>query len=339
MKRYLLLALVFLFSFTYLHSKTPVKGLQFKPDGEFKIVYLTDLHFVSKKPEQAAKTFARMDYIVNAEKPDFIAITGDVLFGRPAGDMLQSILDRLDSYGVPFCIVYGNHDAEQDLSRAEMSSMIVKAKYSLNTLNADGELADIKLPVASSEKGTAAPLDIYMLDSHDYCKQKEIGGYAWFTNDQLQWMRAECDASTRRNGAHVPSLSFFHIPFPEFYDAWILAQEKKHNGVVGLRGEYGGHPRVNSGMFAAMLETGNMMGVFCGHDHDSDYIIPYYGIALAYGRFSGDDTVYNHLAHGTRVITVNEKDLKAGHRSFRTWIHEDDGRIQYDVTFEDGVLK
>lgn len=280
-----------------------------------------------------------MDYIVYAEKPDYIAITGDVIFGRPARDMLQSILDRLDSYKVPFCIVYGNHDAEQELSRAEMSSMIVSAKYSLNTLNDAGELADIKLSVAPSDGSGNPPLDIYMLDSHDYSKFKEVGGYAWFTNDQIQWLRAECDASTARNGAHVPSVSFFHIPVPEFYDAWILAQEKRHNGVVGLRGEYGGHPRVNSGMFAAMLETGNMMGIFCGHDHDSDYIIPYYGIALVYARFSGDDTVYNHLAHGTRVITFDENTLKSGTRAFHTWIHEDDGRIQYDVDFVDGELK
>ena len=109
-----------------------------------------------------------MDYIVNAERPDFIAITGDVIFAKPARQMLQSILDRLDSYKIPFCIVYGNHDAEQELSRPEMSSMIVSAKYSLNTLGDNGELADVKLPVASSVKGDPAPLDIYMLDSHDF---------------------------------------------------------------------------------------------------------------------------------------------------------------------------
>ena len=92
-------------------------------------------------------------------------------------------------------------------------------------------------------------------------------------------------------------------------------------------------------MFAAMLESGSMMGVFCGHDHDSDYIVPHYGIALAYGRYSGDDTVYNHLAHGTRVILFDEAELKAGERTFRTWIHEDDGRIQHKVKFKDGKLE
>lgn len=316
-------------------AKAPLK---FSDEGQFKILHLSDLHFVFDAPEQSAKTFARMDYIVREEKPDFIAITGDVVYGRPAREMFKQILARLDSYKIPFCIVYGNHDAEQELSRQEMSALIASAKYSVNTLNADGELADLRLSVAPS-KGSGTPLDIYMLDSHDYSKYEEVGGYAWFTNEQIQWMRAECEAATAANGGvHVPSVSFFHIPVPEFYDAWILAEGKKHNSVLGVRGEYGGHPRINSGMFTAMLETGNMMGIFCGHDHDSDYIIPYYGIALVYARYSGDDTVYNHLAHGSRLITFDEKDLLAGNRSFRTWIHEDDGRTQYDILFRNGQL-
>lgn len=345
MKKILLL-LAALAVFSGLDAKAGVP-LKFNNDGQFKIMQFTDLHFVSTRPEEVAKTFARMDFIVAEEKPDFIAITGDVIFGRPAHDMLQQILDRLDSYKIPFCIVYGNHDAEQEMSRAEMSRMIASAKYSLNTLNAAGELADLRLPVAHSKAfgkaEGAEPFDIFMFDSHDYAKNfgfEEVGGYAWFTNEQIQWLRSECEAVTAANGGkHVPALSFFHIPVPEFYDAWILAQEKRHNGVVGLRGEYGGHPRVNSGMFAAMLETGNVMGICCGHDHDSDYIIPYYGIALIYARFSGDDTVYNHLAHGTRVYVLDENELAAGDRSFRTWIHEDDGRIQYDEKFVNGQLK
>lgn len=323
-----LITAICLFISTLAFAQSP--EVRFKSDGTFKIIHLTDLHFVSTRPEEVAKTFARMDFIVEAEKPDFIAITGDVIFGKPARQMLKDIVSRLDSYKVPWCLVYGNHDAEQEMSRPEMSAIVASGRYSLNVLNENGELADVRIPVAPS-KGSGDPLDLYFFDSHDYSKIAE--GYAWFTNDQIQWLRKNCEQATAAAGGHVPSFSFFHIPFPEFYDAWVLAQEKKHNGVVGLRGEYGGHPKVNSGMFSAMLETGNMLGVFCGHDHDSDYIVPYYGIALVYGRFSGDDTVYNHLAHGTRVILAKE-----GERAFQTWIHEDDGRIQYNVRFEDGKV-
>ena len=196
------------------------QGLKFNSDGQFKVLQFTDLHFVSDKPQEAAKTFSRMDYIVGAESPDYIAVTGDVIYGmQPSADMLKAVLDKLDSYGIPFCIVFGNHDAEQDLSRPEMSAMIASSKYSLNKLNDDGELADIKLGVASSDGTSARVLDIFMLDSHDYSKYKEVGGYAWFTSDQIQWLRSECEASAGLCGREVPSVSFFHIPLPEFYNA------------------------------------------------------------------------------------------------------------------------
>ena len=32
-------------------------------------------------------------------------------------------------------------------------------------------------------------------------------------------------------------------------------------------------PKLNTGMFAAMKEAGDVMGVFVGHDHDNDYAV------------------------------------------------------------------
>ena len=309
--------------------------VRFNQEGEFRILHLTDLHFVADRPEESEKTFARMDYMVETEKPDFIAITGDVIYGKkPSKALLQSILDKLDSYRLPFCIVYGNHDPEQDMSRAEMSQMIASARYSVNTLDSKGELADVRIPVGSTVNPGSDPLDLYFFDSHQYSKKKQVGGYAWLTLDQIIWMRDRCNAATEANGGnHVPSFAFFHIPLPEFYDAWKLTEDSRKKAGLGLRGEYGGHPKINSGMFTAMLEAGNIIGIFCGHDHDSDYIVPYYGIALAYGRYSGDGTVYNHLPHGARIISVKE-----GERAFTTWIREDGGRIQYKCLFKDGKV-
>ena len=73
-------------------------------------------------------------------------------------------------------------------------------------------------------------------------------------------------------------------------------------------------------MFAAMVESGDVTGVFVGHDHDIDYVVAEKGIALGYGRFSGDDTTYNNLRPGVRLLVLTE-----GERGFETWIHERDG--------------
>ncbi len=51
-------------------------------------------------------------------------------------------------------------------------------------------------------------------------------------------------------------------------------------------------------MFAAMKEAGDVMGMFVGHDHDNDYAVMWKDILLAYGRYTGGNTVYNHLPNG-----------------------------------------
>ena len=70
-----------------------------------------------------------------------------------------------------------------------------------------------------------------------------------------------------------------------------------------------------------------------GHDHDNDYVVAEKGIALGYGRFSGDDTTYNNLRPGSRLIVVEE-----GQRAFSSWILEDDGREVHKMKFKDGVI-
>ena len=60
---------------------------------------------------------------------------------------------------------------------------------------------------------------------------------------------------------------------------------------------------------------------------------PKKGIALGYGRFSGDDTTYNNLRPGVRILVLTE-----GERGFETWIHERDGRIADHVEFRGGKV-
>ena len=75
----------------------------------------------------------------------------------------------------------------------------------------------------------------------------------------------------------------------------------------------------------ALIALGVVMAVFCGHDHNNDYAINNRGILLAYGRYSGGDTVYNDIPNGGRGIV-----LKEGSRHFNTWVSLKGGeRIDY----------
>lgn len=331
MKKYVLAAAV-LAAISLNAYAWPGNGLKFDEKGEFRIVQFTDTHLdpgSEYRRGEAEKTFARISRTVSEERPDLIVFTGDVVTGAPAKVMWNRLLDSLDRFAVPFVVVFGNHDAEQDMSRQEMSSLIVSSEYSLNRLNPSGELDDLQIIVKSkSGKGTAAAL--YCLDSHDYSTIDGVEGYGWFSRSQVNWFLESSDALSASNGGKpVPSLAFFHIVLQEYLPAW----RNPENTHIGRAAEDECPGALNTGMYAAMVESGSVIGTFVGHDHDIDYVVAENGIALGYGRFSGDDTTYNNLRPGARVIVLRE-----GKREFVSWITEDDGRKTDHMVFSSGKV-
>ena len=166
------------------------------------------------------------------------------------------------------------------------------------------------------------------MDSHSYSPMKDVDGYNWFTFDQIAWYRNQSAAYTAaNNGQPLPAVAFFHIPLPEYNEA----AEDENAILRGTRMERACAPKINSGMFTAMKESGDVMATFVGHDHDNDYAVMWKGILLAYGRYTGGNTVYNHLPNGARVIELNE-----GTRTFTSWIRlkgEVIDKVSYPASF------
>lgn len=243
--------------------------------------------------------------------------------------MWRRLLDAVERHGIPFCVVLGNHDAEQDLARTEIARIVTSYDGSLNRLADNGELADVELTVAG--RGSDRPAwAFYCLDSHDYSTIEGIDGYGWFLPGQVEWLRACCTARTEANGGRpLPSLAFFHIALPEYVAAW----RNPDNSHIGRAAEDECPGVLNTGMFSAMAATGSVVGTFVGHDHDIDYLVAEKSICLGYGRFSGDNTTYNNLRPGVRMLVLTE-----GTRGFETWIREDDGRMVDHARFDEGKI-
>lgn len=306
--------------------------LRFRDDGTFRIAQFTDMHLDPSKPRRLAeseKTFARLERVLTSERPDLVVFTGDVVTGAPAEGMWRRLLDAVKRHGIPFCVVLGNHDAEQDLARTEIARIVTSYDGSLNRLADNGELADVELTVAG--RGSDRPAwAFYCLDSHDYSTIEGIDGYGWFLPGQVEWLRACCTARTEANGGRpLPSLAFFHIALPEYVAAW----RNPDNSHIGRAAEDECPGVLNTGMFSAMAATGSVVGTFVGHDHDIDYLVAEKSICLGYGRFSGDNTTYNNLRPGVRMLVLTE-----GTRGFETWIREDDGRMVDYARFDEGKI-
>lgn len=301
--------------------------LQFSKDGKFKIVQFTDVHFKYGNPASNV-ALERINEVLDAEQPDLVIFTGDVIYSAPADSGMVQVLEQVSKRKLPFVVTFGNHDDEQGLTREQLYDIIRKVPGNIMPDRGTALSPDYALTVKSSSNPQKDAAVLYCMDSHSYSPLKDVKGYAWLTFDQVNWYRQQSAAFTAQNGGQpIPALAFFHIPVPEYHEA--VADE--NSTIRGTRMEEACAPSINSGMFAAMKESGDVMGIFVGHDHDNDYAVMWKNILLAYGRYTGGNTVYNHLPNGARIIVLDE-----GARTFTSWIRQKGGivdEISYPSTF------
>jgi 3',5'-cyclic AMP phosphodiesterase CpdA len=284
-------------------------------NGKLKIVQFTDIHYVvgSLKSQHSIEL---IEEVLAAEKPDLVALTGDVVFSKPSFEGWDAVLNTIEKFGIPWAAVFGNHDDEFDKTRGETMAYISGRKYSVTSAGPD-DIKGIGNYIIEVSDGTGTNFLLYFMDSNAYSTLEGIGGYGWFGNDQIEWYRKRSAEYTAKKGEPIPALAFFHIPLNEYTDMTVARKK-----IVGMKNEVECPGAINSGMFLAMKECGDVMATFVGHDHDNDYIGNYCGIFLAYGRFSGSKTVYTHMSHGARVI-----ELTAGEKGFKTWIRLRDDQV------------
>lgn len=305
----LTLAALFLTTFCFAQKNE----LKFNKEGKFKIVQFTDVHFKYGNPASDI-ALERINEVLDAEHPELVVFTGDVIFAPPADKGMLQVLETVSKHKIPFVVTFGNHDDEQGMPREQLYDLIRTVPGNLLPARGTSLSPDYVLTVKASSGPKKDAALLYCMDSGSYAQLKEVGGYAWMTFEQVDWYRRQSATYTAANGGQpLPALAFFHIPLPEYHQA--MADE---NTVLrGTRMENACAPKLNSGMFTAMKEAGDVMGIFVGHDHDDDYSVMWQGILLSYGRYTGGNTVYNHLPNGARVIVLDE-----GTRTFTSWIRQ-----------------
>ena len=304
------------------------KSLHFNKDKSLKILQFTDVHY---KPGVLASDTAiiQINDALDAERPDFVVFSGDLAWGKPANTCFDNVLQTVISRKIPWAYVNGNHDDEQGWTRKQIMDYIVELPYCY-AIHGDRHLkgeGNYILEVKKSNDKDSIGALLYFFDTGSYSFDRSISTYDWLDLEQINWYTDESKTYTKENNeTPYPALAFFHIPLFEYAD--MTARENKGN-IIGTKSEKECNGKLNSGMFTAMVLGGDVMGTFCGHDHDNDYIGVYKNIALAYGRYSGGNTVYNNLGkNGCRVIN-----LKEGDRGFNTYIRLLGGEKLYPVSF------
>ncbi len=313
-------------------AQTATHELKFDENGKFKIVQFTDLH-IRWQDKRSDIAFECMKNTIEAERPDLIVITGDIIYSAPADENFKHVMEFISQYKIPFALAFGNHDRQQGLTNAELLEIARKVPYCVASdvegVTGDGNYV-LEVKAHNSDQNR---MILYFLDTHEdsLLKEQGVGGYDYIHLDQINWYAKTSDAYTRANdNKPLPSLAFFHMPLQEYN----MAASDENTTLYGIRRERACSANLNTGLFAAMKEKGDIMGIFVGHDHDNDYAVNWYNILLAYGRFTGGPTEYIHIPNGARVIELTE-----GERVISSYIRLTNGEIEQKKVFPKDYVK
>ncbi len=308
--------------------------LRFRPDGTFTIVQFTD---TQDDQEIDPRTVRLMEAVLEDHRPDLVVFTGDnVRSGPETADDVRRAIDAIagpaDSRGIPWLITFGNHDEdhtpETGMDEAAQLAYYMSFPHNRNRpgpAGVDGT-GNMHLLVYGPT-GEKPVFNVWALDSGRYSPDTIAGQaveadglrtYDWIRPSQVAWYHRTSRELEARHGRKIPGLMFFHIPLPEFALLW---EHRENHGVVGEKNEDVAAGAFNSGLFGAIMDRGDVAGVFVGHDHVNDYSGDYFGVRLGYSANTGFGTYglegeEPDRMRGARVFELSENDPRA----FRTFM-------------------
>lgn len=149
--------------------------------------------------------------MLDAEKPDFVVFTGDNIDGKSsdaesvgggvgtASDSgMQSewlVMEPVISRGIPFAVVFGNHDEEANLNRSVLMNVVVEMPHTLSARGPQFLFGPPENPAMKEHVGNyyltlkglngVPAFNFYFVDSGDYSSWDEqpydVEGYgAWW---------------------------------------------------------------------------------------------------------------------------------------------------------------
>ena len=282
--------------------------LQMEYKSDFRILQLTDVHLGDK--DNLETHFKFMDLTINEANPNLIVVTGD-LFTFASKTTAMKLFEFLDSHNANWTVTFGNHDEQcyfsiewvtgylNDLTEDTKSYCIFKDIQ-------DDDITGNSNFVINLKDGDEIIEQLIFIDSNRYHFGSYIG-YDYIKENQVEWYKRVVDATTTLNGHLTESLLFYHIPIPEFNDAYDAAKSGTEGAILeeGEKRENVCCPEYNSGLFDAILEKGSTKGMFVGHDHVNNYRVLYKGVYFSYGVNSTDRIYFDEDLIGGQVITVN----------------------------------
>ena len=191
----------------------------------------------------------------------------------------------------------------------------------------NGTCGTYYIPLYSSTDANKMIFNIWMIDSGDYRTDNDLDGYAATSKEQIEWYKQTSDKLKAENGGEkVNSLVFQHIIVGEIYDVLKKSDSWKSYSYkhlynkdeyymfdpdcvnYGTIREYPCPGYENYGQFDAMVEKGDVLAMFTGHDHTNAFGVEHKGIDIVNSLSTRYIGLFHSTQCGYRVIEVDEND-------------------------------
>ena len=293
-------------------------------DQDFRILQLCDIHL--SQSDIFERHFKLIDKTIADANPNLIVLNGDSFTYADKG-VVTRLFSFIDSYNIPWTFTYGNHDDQGYFSDTYIQGILDSNKQLFKNvkfvnLPDDDVTGRSNFVINIYERNKIGDtfvsndlFQVYCLESHSY--NFDTIEYDFLKQDQIDWYERMVNYEKSKEGELIPSAMYFHIPLPEFFNAWNDAKEGKPNAeiVMGTTDEFGGGPlpSTDTHLFDKVEELGSTIAISCAHDHINDSVINYKvngekDVALCFGVHSTDRIYYDSAKLGGQVIVVDHND-------------------------------
>ena len=306
------------------------KTIRFDKNGKLKILHIADTHLNYDKHFDASIWV--IAEACDVEKPDLVVLTGDNTHPNEDPEKTKKLINALmnifESRKIPVAVTFGNHDSEGGpMSREDIMEYYQTFSCVISTDNSENfkNCATFNVPVLASDSDKVN-FNLWVFDSGDY-DEDEPRHYDRVRTEQIEWYKKTAAKFKKENGGKtVNSVVFQHIIVPEIYDVLKKSDSKQPYAIKHIYNEeefymfdseqvnYGtlnekpcpGY--YNDGQFDALVETGDVLAMFTGHDHTNAFGVRNQNIDI----YTSPMTRYKGLAYttqyGYRVVEIDEKD-------------------------------
>ncbi|MBR5523727.1 MAG: metallophosphoesterase [Clostridia bacterium] len=325
-----------------------MKILQKSPNKDFVILNLSDPQMNDGEWGEGHPYRSVLEYtikeLVARHNPDLITVTGDMAYPGHYHSY-EMLAQLLDSFGVPWTIVWGNHDHQDGIEPILQAAALFK-KHPL-CLFEDGDPAyGNGNYILAVNEGDTPITALFMLDSHNSIEFTNENGekkwaYAKLWPEQLAWIGEQ--AGKLKDNGYKDGLMMLHIPL---YAYRVAAKTVFTDGRCGHVDGYGdlnepicSHP-TEDGVLATIKESGLITHVLAGHDHCNDFMIPYEGVEMMFACKTGPGCYWMPSINGGTVITIGETGIKEARHAFVDVTHLIEGTSigRFEPDFERQIL-